>query len=60
MSFFLRGKLGQHFRAGAEGKKLVQGRLRAAAVGRFFKKVSSKEFLQILTSFYDSLDIINE
>ena len=33
---FLRGKIGQHFWAGAEGRKVVLGRLRAAAVGRFF------------------------
>ena len=32
----LRGKFGQHFWAGAKGRKSVLGRLRAAAVGRFF------------------------
>ena len=46
--FFLRGEFGQKFWAGAEGRNLVQGRLRAAAVGRNFqKKVSSKEFFDI-------------
>ena len=36
---FLRGKIGQHFWAGAEGRKMVLGRLKAVAVGSFFSKI---------------------
>ena len=43
LNFVLRGEIRQHFWAGAEGRKLVLGRLRAVAVGSFFSKFSSKE-----------------
>ena len=43
-TFLLRGEIGQHFWAGAEGRRMVLGRLRAVAVGSFFPKLSSKEF----------------
>ena len=40
MRFFLikilRGDFGQQFKAGAEGRESVLGRIRAAALGRFF------------------------
>ena len=39
LNFVLRGEIGQHFWAGAEGRKLVLGRLRAVAVGSFFFKI---------------------
>ena len=39
LNFFLRGKFGQHFWAGAEGRKMALGRLRAVAVGSFFPKI---------------------
>ena len=35
---FLKGKIGQQYQAGAEGRKFVLIRLRAAAVGRIFSK----------------------
>ena len=41
---FPRGETGQKFKAGAEGRKSVVGRLRAATLRRFLKKMSSKDF----------------
>ena len=45
--FFRRGEFGQKFWADAEGRKLILGRPRAAAVGRFFKKFSSKDLIKL-------------
>ena len=41
---FPRGEIGQKFKAGAEGRKSVEGRLRAAALGRFSKRLSLRIF----------------
>ena len=38
LNIFLRGENGQHFGAGAYGRKMVVGRRRAAAEGRNFQK----------------------
>ena len=57
--FFLRGKVGQQFWAGAEGRKSVLGRLRAAAVGSFLKKNCPLRPFLNFSSYFDTLSISN-
>ena len=58
--FSLEEKLGRNFGAGAEGRKLVQGRLRAVAVGRLFLDAPLSNFFIFLTKFQAILEVISE